>query len=375
MVSLGLAGAGAVSRSAACGIGHPVPMADSAAAPVGAARVPVLRVALILISLFLAVHLVIPQVAGLEATGKRLADGSWWLLGLALVLEMVSFAAYGELTRSVLASGGTEIGRWLVQQVTMVGTSLGKTLPGGSAPATAVIVKALVGRGVPGPAAVAGMAAAGVLSSAVLGVLLIPSSLAALGSGEGTGIVLGALGAALVVVAAAGLIPVAVRAPDRVGGWTGRLLRPLARGPVGRWVDPDVVAAWVATGLRSLRGLATNRRALAVAGGWATLNWLADLAVLLVLAISFGVESALLTVPLVYIIGQLAAAVPLTPGGVGVVETVMIGTLTAAGSSAASATAAVLGWRLVSHWLPILVGLALLPALLRQPVDRGGAAP
>jgi uncharacterized protein (TIRG00374 family) len=55
--------------------------------------------------------------------------------------------------------------------------------------------------------------------------------------------------------------------------------------------------------------------------------------------------------------------VPLTPGGVGFVEAAMTGTLVAAGSPAAAATATVLGWRLVSHWIPILVGLALLPTL------------
>jgi uncharacterized protein (TIRG00374 family) len=332
-----------------------------------------LRIALILGSLFLAIHLLLPQVAGLEATGRRLAHASWWLLGAALLLEVTSFAAYGELTRSVLASGGTKVGRWLMQRIAIVGASLGKTLPGGTTAATAVILRTLVSHGVPAPPALAGLAAAGVLSSAVLGVLLVPSSVAGLASGQGTGLALGAAAAAVVVVATAGLIPVAVRAPDRVVGWVGRLVRLVARGPVGRWVNPDAVAAGVSTGLRSLQGLATQRRAVASAVGWASLNWLADLAVLLVLAVTFQVAAALLSVPLVYIIGQLAAAVPLTPGGVGVVETVMIGTLTAAGSTAAAATAAVLGWRLVSHWLPILVGLALLPTLLRAP--RGAGKP
>jgi uncharacterized protein (TIRG00374 family) len=59
----------------------------------------------------------------------------------------------------------------------------------------------------------------------------------------------------------------------------------------------------------------------------------------------------------------LVMALPLTPGGVGVVEATMIGVLVATGSPGGAATAAVLGWRLVSHWLPILVGLAILPTL------------
>lgn len=74
------------------------------------------------------------------------------------------------------------------------------------------------------------------------------------------------------------------------------------------------------------------------------------------------------------VVAQLAAAIPLTPGGVGVVETAMIGVLVASGAPAAAATATVLGWRLVSHWLPIVVGLALLPSLRGAPAKAGEAA-
>jgi uncharacterized membrane protein YbhN (UPF0104 family) len=41
----------------------------------------------------------------------------------------------------------------------------------------------------------------------------------------------------------------------------------------------------------------------------------------------------------------------------------MTATLIGAAAPPPSATATVLGWRLVSHWLPILIGLAVLPTL------------
>ena len=50
----------------------------------------------------------------------------------------------------------------------------------------------------------------------------------------------------------------------------------------------------------------------------------------------------------------------------------MIGALVTAGAPAAAATATVLGWRLVSHWLPIVVGLALLPTVTGR---RAGSTP
>ncbi|MGH3007132.1 MAG: lysylphosphatidylglycerol synthase transmembrane domain-containing protein [Gaiellaceae bacterium] len=71
----------------------------------------------------------------------------------------------------------------------------------------------------------------------------------------------------------------------------------------------------------------------------------------------------------------MLAAVPITPGGVGVVEATMTGMLVAAGAPAGEAIAAVLGYRLVSHWLPIVVGLLFLPTLVvsrRRAEERGG---
>jgi uncharacterized membrane protein YbhN (UPF0104 family) len=53
----------------------------------------------------------------------------------------------------------------------------------------------------------------------------------------------------------------------------------------------------------------------------------------------------------------------------------MTGMLIAAGAPAGEATAAVLGWRLVSHWLPIVVGLLFFPTLVvsRRRREGGGA--
>ncbi|WP_460434695.1 flippase-like domain-containing protein, partial [Angustibacter speluncae] len=97
--------------------------------------------------------------------------------------------------------------------------------------------------------------------------------------------------------------------------------------------------------------------------GWALANWLLDAAVLLVLALTIGHGTPASALLLAYAVGMLVASLPLTPGGVGLVEPVMIGLLVGAGAPAAAATVTVLGWRLVGHWLPIGVGLLLLPGL------------
>jgi membrane-associated phospholipid phosphatase len=58
----------------------------------------------------------------------------------------------------------------------------------------------------------------------------------------------------------------------------------------------------------------------------------------------------------VFAFARLATAIPLTPGGAGVVELVLIGGLTAAGGDREQVTAAVLVYRALTWGLPILVG-------------------
>jgi putative heme transporter len=60
----------------------------------------------------------------------------------------------------------------------------------------------------------------------------------------------------------------------------------------------------------------------------------------------------------VFAFARLATAIPFTPGGVGVVEAVLIGGLVAAGGTATQVTAAVLVYRALTWGLPVLVGIA-----------------
>lgn len=74
----------------------------------------------------------------------------------------------------------------------------------------------------------------------------------------------------------------------------------------------------------------TDREALGLAAAWAAANWLLD--VVVVLAATVGKGTRLTAVLLAYVIAHLVAAVPLTPGGVGIVEAAMVAALVASGA-------------------------------------------
>jgi hypothetical protein len=65
-----------------------------------------LRIGFMLGSLFLAVHLLLPLVGGLEATAEALARSTSWLPWVLVALEAVSFWAYGELLLAVVRGRG-----------------------------------------------------------------------------------------------------------------------------------------------------------------------------------------------------------------------------------------------------------------------------
>jgi hypothetical protein len=80
-----------------------------------------------------------------------------------------------------------------------------------------------------------------------------------------------------------------------------------------------------------------------------------------------------LTLFTAYAVANVLGLLPITPGGVGVVEGVLIPSLVAAGVPAHLALVGVLGWRLVNYWLPIPVGALLWLTLRHHPARPGPA--
>jgi uncharacterized membrane protein YbhN (UPF0104 family) len=318
----------------------------------------------------LAVYLLLPQLAGIEASATALARARrWWLLPLTLGLEAASLLAYAELVRTVLGTAGQGLARGKLQRATIAGYALGKTLPGGSMAALAVVTTELRGLGLPPATTAASLAASGLLSSVMLALLLPVAVLLTLLTGAGTGPALGLLVLAALVVAVAVAVRPVLRRPEALGSLAERAAARVARGPLRRRIDPAAVGAQVNHAAETLGELAHRPPVLRRAAGWAAANWLLDLSVLAVICATLGPHVPLWGLPLAYVLGQWTASVPLTPGGVGLVESATTAALIAAGVPGGVATASVLGWRVISHWLPILAGYALLATL------RAGHAP
>jgi uncharacterized membrane protein YbhN (UPF0104 family) len=109
-----------------------------------------------------------------------------------------------------------------------------------------------------------------------------------------------------------------------------------------------------------------NRRVLAGSLGY----WAFDNAVLWATFHAFDLSPPLTVILMGYLIGQLGGLLPL-PGGIGGIDGGLIGTLIVYGAPAAGTAAAVLAYRVILFWLPLILG-GIAFASLRRDMPSGG---
>jgi uncharacterized membrane protein YbhN (UPF0104 family) len=119
-------------------------------------------------------------------------------------------------------------------------------------------------------------------------------------------------------------------------------------------------------GTREAVQIIRSRNLLVITGSLG--YWLWDNAVLWATFHAFGASPPLMVILLGYLIGQLGGLLPL-PGGLGGIDGGLIGTLIVYGTPAAVTGAAVLAYRVILFWLPLVAG-AVAFTLLRRGLNN-----
>jgi uncharacterized protein (TIRG00374 family) len=184
-------------------------------------------------------------------------------------------------------------------------------------------------------------------------------AVAVLGSVMALGLLGPDLSAWLTAVPAAGAVIViaAVLVVPRLGvggpvaadaGRMRRILREVRKALVG--------------GAREAVQIVRSRNLLVITGSLGYWAW--DNAVLWATFHAFGFSPPIAVILLGYLIGQLGGLLPL-PGGLGGIDGGLIGTLIVYGTPAAATAAAVLVYRVILFWLPLLLGAVAFISLRR----------
>jgi uncharacterized membrane protein YbhN (UPF0104 family) len=295
-------------------------------------------------ALFVAIALLAWLAPGLDSIRSRLdhADPAWLALGVAL--EIASCAGY------VLMFGPIFCDRMALRTSVEIGLAelgVGSLIPAGGLGGLALGVWVLRRGGMPADrVATRTVAFFLIKSGANFAAVAVVGVVAWLGIGTPSLspalTILPAVLAIAVMVAIASLPALLKRASG--GGRAARAARTLGRG--------------VSEAVHLLR---TGNPAIVLG---ALGYWAFDNLVLWACFRGFGVDVALTVVLLGYLIGQLGGLLPI-PGGLGGVDGGLVGTLVVYGVSLRDAVAAVLAYRVIQFWIPLLLSLPAFVSLQR----------
>ncbi|MGH9092935.1 MAG: lysylphosphatidylglycerol synthase transmembrane domain-containing protein, partial [Acidimicrobiales bacterium] len=313
-----------------------------------------------------AVLFVVPELR--QADWSRLAriDTPWLVAGG--VLEALSLFSYSLLTRSLLPPGAP--GLSTVFRIDSSCTALGHVVPAGSAASAALGYRLFTRNGVKPADVCFTMASQGPGSSVVLNLMLWVALLASIPFTGFDHLYLGAVtvGGAVLVAVAFFVHVFAVREEHAV-----RVARAVAsRVPRVRADAAEGMVRSLSSSVRSLRSDPGRLRRVLL---WASVNWILDAASLWCFVAALGHHANPVVLFCAFGIANVAAAIPLTPSGLGVIEVVLPLLLAGNGITKGVATLAVIGWRLVSFWLPIPFGAgAYLTLVVPRPTFAGRRA-
>ncbi|MFI1197268.1 YbhN family protein [Micromonospora sp. NPDC020750] len=274
--------------------------------------------------------------------------GYGWVV-LAVLLQVVSLAAFALQQRRLLEALGVRLRRSRVVAISLAGTALSISLPAGAAVSTGYAIREYERAGASREVAAASAVVSGLASIGGLALLYVGGGAVVLTRVPG-----GWDWRALAVVAVlGGLVALVVlvgrrqprrrpvgSASDVSGGAVRRRVRALLLSAREAW--------WAGASLRV--------RDWVGAVGYAAVKWAADLLCLAAAAQALRLPVGVTALAGIYLGVQVVRQVPLTPGGVGVIDTALVAGLTASGATAVSAAAAVLVYRVLSCWLLIPVG-------------------
>ncbi len=285
---------------------------------------------------------------GLGSVRQILERASPWWIVLAVSLEVLSSLSYVAMFRPAFCRTMS----WRsTLEISLSELAVGSIVPASGAGGVALGAWILNRSGMPG-AVVARRSVAFLLvkSSVNFVAVAILGLLMWLGVGPQLSPALTILGTAISLVILIG-VPLGARLLARAGTRGGPKVR--------------AVAVAVYDGVGEAGRLLRRGDPLLIGG--AIGYWLFDNLVLLATFHAFGLSPPLIIVLMAYLCGQLGGILPL-PGGIGGIDGGLIGTLIVYGIPAAQATAAVLAYRVVLFWVPLLMGI---PAwyFLRRGLD------
>ena len=326
---------------------------------------PLRRGIVIFVLLLIVEYLVVPELVGASKDLYLLGQLNVGWLAAGVLLEGLSLFCYGLLTQALLPPGAHNPGLSRLFRIDLAAAAVAHVIPAGTLGSAGIGYHLFTAEGIKGSDAAVMMATKGLGSTVVLNVLLWLSLVVSIPlAGFHPIYVTVAITGAVVMLAIGALVFGILRGATRAS----RILHAVGDRIPG--LSGDRLEQVLLDAASSLSALGRDRRTLVMSLTWATLNWLLDAASLWCFVAAFGQFVNPVELFAAYGIANVAGALPVTPGGLGVVDSIAPLLLVSFGATRSVATLGVLGWRLVNFWLPIPVG-AIAYVSLKVPRSAG----
>jgi uncharacterized protein (TIRG00374 family) len=299
---------------------------------------------------------------------RSLLSANWWWVLAAVFAALGSMHSFAQIQRTLLKSAGVQVKQWRSEAAFYAGNALSTTMPGGPVLSATFVYRQqrlwgaspvvaswqLVMSGV---LQVVGLALLGLAGAFLLGASKNPLSLI---------FTLGGFVALLLVAQSVASNPQQIDGIGvRVLSWFNSLRGKPADAGLEKWREM----------LQQLESVSLSRRALGVAFSWSLFNWVADVACLAFAAYAAGGKPSLAGLTVAYAAARAVGSIPLMPGGLLVVEAVLVPGLVTSGMTLASAISAMLIYRLVSWIFISAIGWVVFFFLFRTGKDVDPDAP
>lgn len=323
----------------------------------------VVMLAVVIVILAVEAGLIWPK---LEEAWDRIGDLDWVWLVASVVAAVLSMDSFAQVQRALLRSAGVRVNQVKSLAVVLAANSLSQTMPGGQVLSPAFTYRETRKWGATPVVASWQVVMSGLLAGVGLAVLGFGGAVLAGAKTNPFSVLFSIVGFIAVVMVLQYLAthPESLQsAGERVLGWINHLRNKPATTGVDRLTEI----------LEQLRAVQLTRRHTLIAFGWSLFNWITDIACLMFACWAVGAHPSISGVMVAYAAGKaVGTAVPLLPGGIGVVDAVLVPALTTAGMPVADALTAVLVYRVVSYVLISILGWVVIITKFRSRIrDKG----
>jgi uncharacterized protein (TIRG00374 family) len=295
--------------------------------------------------LAVAITTIVSEWGTLRSGLVRLGDLRWGDLRWAIYAERLAMIAFAQLTRLLLRAGGVKLGLGSMIGLTLASNAVALTLPGGPAWAVTFSYSQLRRRGVRRALTAYALTLTWLMSAvALVAIALVGVDLAGK-SGPAAPFRVIAIVCTIAFALPAVAVIATVRLPRCRTALAGQVDRLCASN---RWRR---IGQLVRASEQELSRVRLPPRMLVRCISLAILNWIYDCGCLVFSLLAVGGHVPWQGILVTYGVTQLAAALPITPGGIGVVEGTLSVLLIAYHVPAATAIAGVMLYRMISFWV------------------------